>query len=80
MDMKIIGVVFCSLIALNAGAQKPNCQNLNLKNDSVFGVSTERAYAEILSHKKKYKTVIVGVSSGFIFGALFLSERRNLDI
>src|ERR1700730_16490044 len=42
-------------------AQKPNWQNLDLQKDSVFGISTEKAYTEIISRKKKFKPVIVGV-------------------
>ena len=44
-----------------ADPQKPNWQNLDLQKDSVFGISTEKAYTEIIAHKKKYKTVVVGV-------------------
>ena len=44
-----------------ATAQKANWQNLDLERDSVFGISTEKAYTDILSHKKKFKPVIVGV-------------------
>jgi subtilisin family serine protease len=61
MDMKKINLLFCALIVLHANAQKPNWQNLDLQKDSVFGISTEKAYAEILSQKKKYRDVIVGV-------------------
>lgn len=46
-------------------AQKFNWQNLDLKEDSVFGVSTEKAYRELLSHKKG-KTVVVAVIDGGI--------------
>jgi subtilisin family serine protease len=44
----------------NAQSQKPNWFNLDLKTDSVFGISTERAYSELLKGKKS-KTVIVGI-------------------
>jgi cell wall-associated protease len=60
--MKKISLIFCSLLSLIfLKAQKLNWQNLDLKRDSVFGISTEKAYAEILVHKKKFKPVIVGV-------------------
>jgi len=58
---KIVLLVLAGLFFLKAEAQKPNWQNLDLQKDSVFGISTEKAYAEILSHKKKFKPVIVGV-------------------
>jgi subtilisin family serine protease len=43
--------------------QKPNWQNLDLKTDSTFGISTEKAYAELLKGKK-FTPVIVGVLDG----------------
>jgi len=39
---------------------KDNWQNLDLKTDSVFGISTEKAYTELLKGKK-HVTVIVAV-------------------
>ena len=55
-------IVFSFLLACGiSNAQKPNWQNLDLQKDTVFGISTEKAYAEILIHKKKFKPVIVGV-------------------
>ncbi|MEJ0080825.1 MAG: hypothetical protein WDM78_07715 [Puia sp.] len=60
--MKKIIILNVFLLLLNhLNAQKPNWQNLDLERDSVFGVSTEKAYVEILSHKKKFSQVIVGV-------------------
>jgi len=44
-------------------AQKANWQNLDLKTDSAFGISTERAYKELLKGKKA-TPVIVGVLDG----------------
>jgi len=41
-------------------AQTPNWQNMDLKTDSVFGISTERTYLELLKGKKP-KTVLVAV-------------------
>lgn len=46
-----------------ASAQKANWQNLDLKTDSVFGISTEKAYLELLPHKKS-ATVLVAVIDG----------------
>jgi len=42
-----------------------NWQNLDLKTDGVFGISTEKAYKEILKEKKS-STVIVAVIDGGI--------------
>jgi cell wall-associated protease len=58
---KALAIILFSSISFSAASQPPNWQNLSLKNDSVFGISTERAYTELLSHKKKFKPVIVGV-------------------
>jgi len=53
----IILLLFCSG---NLNAQVPNWQNLDLKADSIFGISTEKAYTELLKGKKS-TTVIVAV-------------------
>lgn len=44
----IAGLGFSSF----AQAQKDNWHNLDFKKDSVFGVSTEKAYLELLKGKK----------------------------
>ncbi|WP_316737372.1 S8 family peptidase [Pedobacter aquatilis] len=44
-------------------AQKANWQNLDLKTDTTFGISTEKAYKELLKGKKSTK-VIVAVNDG----------------
>jgi cell wall-associated protease len=54
------------LVALPSQAQswpRPNWQNLDLQQDSVFGISTERAYRELLGGKHA-TTVIVAVIDG----------------
>jgi subtilisin family serine protease len=54
------------LVALPSHEQpsrRANWQNLDLKQDSVFGVSTERAYRELLRGKQA-TTVIVAVIDG----------------
>lgn len=57
--MKRLLTILCLLPAL-ALAQKPNWQNLDLKTDSTFGISTEKAYTELLKGKTS-KTVTVAV-------------------
>jgi len=44
----------------NGYAQKPNWQGMDLKKDSLFGASTEIAYARLLQNKK-WKDVIIAV-------------------
>lgn len=46
-----------------AQAQTKNWQNMDLEKDSVFGISVEKAYTELLKDKKS-KTVIVAVIDG----------------
>jgi subtilisin family serine protease len=62
--MKKITLIL-TLLGLYIGvrAQKANWQNLDLKTDSVFGISTEKAYKELLPHKKAV-TVLVAVIDG----------------
>lgn len=59
----ILSVTFIAALGFNSFAQKGNWQNLDLKTDSVFGISTEKAYSELLKGKKS-KTVLVGVLDG----------------
>lgn len=56
-------IVALSFFPFFTFAQKANWQNLDLKTDSVFGISTERAYKELLKGKKA-TPVIVGVLDG----------------
>ena len=45
-------------------AQLPNWQNMDLQKDSVFGISTEKAYSELLQGKKSVPVVVAIVDSG----------------
>ncbi|MCX2574442.1 S8 family peptidase [Pedobacter sandarakinus] len=58
-----LSATFIIAAPLIADAQKPNWQNLDLKTDSTFGISTEKAYKELLKGKKSTK-VIVAVNDG----------------
>ena len=58
-----LGLFLAVSIPFLASAQKANWQNLDLKTDSVFGISTEKAYNELLKNKKPTK-VIVAVNDG----------------
>lgn len=59
----ILGLSLLAAVPFLSMAQKPNWQNLDLKADSTFGISTERAYNELLKGKKS-KSVIVAVLDG----------------
>ena len=59
----LLSVALVSAAPTLANAQKANWQNLDLKSDSTFGISTEKAYKELLKGKKSVK-VIVAVNDG----------------
>lgn len=56
--------VFLIFNFLFSVAQKPNWQNLDLKEDSVFGISTEKAYGELLINRKSIKVIVAVIDSG----------------
>src|SRR5271170_3036220 len=62
LKMALLLIAISSPVLLNAQtvSLKANWQNLDLKTDSVFGISTEKAYTELLKGKK-HLTVIVAV-------------------
>jgi hypothetical protein len=43
---------------------KANWQNLDLKADSVFGISTEKAYSELLNGKKHVPVLVAVIDGG----------------
>jgi hypothetical protein len=60
ISKKTLGIMLFTAMPFFVVAQKPNWQNLDLKADSTFGISTEKAYTELLKGKKA-KPVIVGI-------------------
>src|SRR5450631_3392864 len=62
MKNSALALIFL-FVAFGSQAQKANWQNLDLREDSVFGISTEKAYRELLVHKKA-TTVLVAVIDG----------------
>ncbi len=64
--MRVIFIIahLCVCVGFLASAQVKNWQNLDLKKDSFFGVSTERAYDEILRGKKGSVVIVAVVDSG----------------
>lgn len=45
-------------------AQKANWQNLDLQTDTVFGISTEKAYQELLKGKKSTPVIVAVIDGG----------------
>jgi subtilisin family serine protease len=60
---KVLIAGFLTVLPFLSFAQKPNWQNLDLTTDSTFGISTEKAYTELLKGKKS-KPVLVAVLDG----------------
>ena len=44
--------------------QTPNWQNMDLKQDGTFGISTERAYQELLKDKKPQPVIVAVIDAG----------------
>jgi cell wall-associated protease len=64
MTIKTIAATSLLLALLHpVQAQKTNWQNMDLQKDTVFGISTEKAYETILKNKKSH-TVVVAVIDG----------------
>ncbi len=61
---KIITFSFLSALSFFTAAQKPNWQNLDLKTDTTFGISTEKAYKELLKGKKSTPVVVAVLDGG----------------
>jgi subtilisin family serine protease len=55
--------LLCALPFLSI-AQKPNWQNLDLKTDTTFGISTEKAYKELLKGKKSTPVIVAVLDGG----------------
>ena len=51
-------------ISLFAQAPKPNWQNLDLKTDTTFGISTEKAYTDLLKGKKATPVLVAVIDGG----------------
>jgi subtilisin family serine protease len=63
--VSVLIVLFVFPFFLNAQTKyKPNWQNLDFKKDSVFGISTERAYQELLKDKKSVPVIVAVIDSG----------------
>ncbi len=58
-----IGICSCSHPSSTDHAA-PDWQNLDLEKDGVFGISTEKAYAQLLQHKKAVTTIVAVIDNG----------------
>jgi subtilisin family serine protease len=53
-----------ALPLLSSAQQKNNWQNLDLKTDTTFGISTEKAYKELLKGKKSTPVIVAVLDGG----------------
>lgn len=67
--MKLNSISLCLLVSLlfSACASKEsiNWQHLDLKDDGVFGISTDKAYKELLKGKKSKQVLVAVLDAGF---------------
>lgn len=61
---KALGVSLLAALPFISVAQKPNWQNLDLKTDTTFGISTEKAYNELLKGKKSTRVIVAVLDGG----------------
>jgi subtilisin family serine protease len=62
---KVLSLGLLALIPfLSIAQQKANWQNLDLKTDSTFGISTEKAYKELLKGKKSVPVIVAVLDGG----------------
>ena len=74
----LVLLVLCCLAAPALFAQefhRPNWQNLDLQHDSVFGISTERAYRELLAGKHPTTVIVAVIDIGMDTGHEALKGR-----
>ena len=62
--MKILCFLTAITITSFCFAQKPNWQHLDMSRDSVMGISTNRAYSELLKGKKSYPVIVAVIDRG----------------
>lgn len=59
------GLGLALIIALSASAQqKQNWQNQDLQKDSVFGISTDKAYSTLLMNKTPHPVIVAVIDAG----------------
>jgi cell wall-associated protease len=52
------------LVGVGAFAQKPNWQNMDLQKDTLFGISTEKAYDQLLKGKTPHPVIVAVIDAG----------------
>jgi subtilisin family serine protease len=62
--LALLLIIFSPIFLVAQTSFKLNWQNLDLKSDTVFGISTEKAYKDLLQNKKSVKVVVAVIDSG----------------
>jgi subtilisin family serine protease len=62
--MKSLAGIFVLAFFNNVVSAQVNWQHKDLAKDSVFGISTEKAYSELLKNKKPKKVIVAIIDSG----------------
>jgi cell wall-associated protease len=57
-------IFFLCAACLLGFAQKPNWQNMDLQKDSLYGISTEKAYAELLKGSTPQPVIVAVIDAG----------------
>ena len=60
----LVAIVSSSCTHHSSSGASPNWQNMDLQTDGVFGVSTEKAYDQLLKNKKAATVVVAVIDSG----------------
>ena len=63
MALLLIAINFRLLVNAQTAGIKANWQNLDLKTDSVFGISTKKAYTELLQGKEHVPVIVPVIPS-----------------
>lgn len=77
MNKFILGsLAFCAVLSLNAQEKAPeNWFNLDFEKDNVRGVSTERAYSELIKDKKGQEIIVAVIDGGVDY---FHEDLKNI--
>jgi cell wall-associated protease len=62
--MKKIVLTIIAFWPMLLWAQKPNWQNMDLQKDSLFGISTEKAYDQLLKGKTPHPVIVAVIDAG----------------
>jgi len=64
LSVSLVVLVTTSCSHPSSSGASPNWQNLDLQTDGVFGISTEKAYDQLLKNKKANTVVVAVIDSG----------------